>query len=67
MTTLVAVAAVVLTAFWLRMRFYRRQFKRALEAMERGGAAQRAARAFRAFALLALLIVAFWAYVEAHA
>jgi uncharacterized BrkB/YihY/UPF0761 family membrane protein len=66
MTTLVAATAVVIAAFWLRMRHYRRQFNRAMEAMERGGTAQRAARAFWRLVLFVLVIAALWTYVEAH-
>jgi hypothetical protein len=67
MTTLVAVTAVLLTAFWIRARLYRRKFKQALKVMERGGIAQRAARLFWLLVVFAVLVTALWAYVEAHA
>jgi hypothetical protein len=60
-------AAVVLVLFWLRGRFYRSRFKRALKAMERGGAAQRAGRLFWMLLVLVVLVAVVQAYVEAHA
>lgn len=67
MTTLIAVAAVLLTVFWLRMRIARSQFRRALRAMERGGLAQRAGRAFWTLVLVLVLIAALRAFLGAHA
>jgi len=59
--------AVVLLLVWLRGRYYRRRFRRALKAMERGGIAQRAARLFWALVVFAALIAMLRMYVEAHA
>ena len=67
MTTLVAVTAVLLTVFWLRMRMARSQFRRALQAMERGGTAQRAGRLFWTVVLFIAVIAVLRAYLGAHA
>jgi hypothetical protein len=59
--------AIVLVAFWLRGRLYRAKFKRALRAMDRGGAADRAARAFWKVAGICAVVIAVWLYLKGHA
>jgi membrane-associated phospholipid phosphatase len=66
MTTLVALTAVILAAFWLRAGAYRRKFKRALRVMDRGGKAQRATRLFWMLVVLAVVVAVLRMYVEAH-
>jgi hypothetical protein len=67
MTILFAGMAILITGFWLRMRFHRARFQRALAAMERGGRAQRAAWAFWKVVGTAVFFAAVWLFVEAHA
>lgn len=59
--------AIVLAAFWLRGKFYRAKFQRALKAMDRGGAADRAARAFWKVAGVCVVAIAIWLYLRGHA
>jgi hypothetical protein len=59
--------AIVLMAFWLRGKFYRAKFRRALKAMDRGGAADRAARVFWKFAGVCAVVIAIWLYLKGHA
>jgi hypothetical protein len=59
--------AAVLVVFWLRVRFHRTRFKKAVRAMNRGGTAQRASTAFWKVVGLAVLIMAIRVYLEMHA
>ena len=59
--------AVILIVLWLRMRFFRSQFNRALKAMDRGGFAQRASMAFWKVAGLCVLIAAIRLWLEMRA
>lgn len=67
MTILFVGVAVLVTGFWVRMRFYRNRFNRAMTAMERGGVAQRAAWAFWKVVGTVVLLGAVWLYLRAHA
>jgi hypothetical protein len=64
---LIGGVAAVLIAFWLRVRFHRTRFNRAVKAMNRGGMAQRASMAFWKVVGVAALIVAIRVYLEMHA
>jgi hypothetical protein len=63
---LIGGVAAVLIVFWLRVRFHRTRFNRAVKAMNRGGAAQRATTAFWKVVGVAALILAIHAYLEMH-
>lgn len=67
MTILLGGVAVALAGLWLRMRFYRNRFNRAVKAMNRGGLAQRAATAFWRIVALCVLVEMVRLYAEAHA
>lgn len=66
MTILLGAVAVALLSFWLRMRFYRGRFNRAVEAMNRGGLAQRAAVAFWKIVAVCVLVEMARLYMQAR-
>lgn len=59
--------AAVLIVFWLRGRFYRARFNRALKTMNHGGVAQRAAVAFWKVVGVLVLAEVVRLYLEVHA
>lgn len=58
--------AAVLIVFWLRVRFYRVRFNRALKTMQRGGIAQRASVTFWKIVGIAVLVMVVRVYLDMH-